>query len=105
MRINITPRHINSATHSGGRLTPVEIAVMDLDCFEDVVLVNSANNRYHFLLDGEKVKLPAKVAKATQRFAETHTMHPMSFNLSVENQTFEFDGFSMDLLDDLGYGY
>lgn len=104
MRINITPRHISAAANSNGRRTPVELAVMDLDCFEEISLM-ADGNRFYLTLDGDRVKLPGKVGKALQQFQASQAMSPMSFNLPVESQTMDFEEFSMDLFDDVSFGY
>ncbi|MDX1907060.1 MAG: hypothetical protein SF053_08505 [Bacteroidia bacterium] len=81
MKITVTPSHIRSARLTEGKRTPVELAVMDLECFEDVALRPLKTVGYYLELDGEKVKLPRKVQGLIQTWQETGEMEPFAFDL------------------------
>ena len=84
MKINVTNSHITSAIRSEGKRTPVEIAILDLDCFEEIHLQRPTENRFSLTVDGNAVKLPAKVQKGLLQFYEEGEMEAMSFDLPLD---------------------
>ncbi|TAE61034.1 MAG: hypothetical protein EAZ89_00970 [Bacteroidetes bacterium] len=109
MKINITKRHIKAAQLSSGKRTPVELAVMDLECFEDVRLKQLSASGYALVLDGEAVKLPRNVQKLTATFIETQEMTPFVFELKLKhdvlsgNDVYMYNPYEDSA--DLGLGY
>jgi len=106
MKITITKRHIKAALDSNGKRTPVELAVMDEDCFEDVRLLGRETQRFMLDLDGNRIQLPAKVKKSLNAFFAEEKMKPFSFELPVEMEFGIDDGeFSLDVFQDMAFGY
>lgn len=83
MKIKVSHNNIAVALASQGKRSPVEIAVMELDCFEEVRLSRPTANRFRLEVDGQDVKLNSRVQKALLKFHETQEMDPLSFDLSL----------------------
>ncbi|MEL6670915.1 MAG: hypothetical protein AAFR61_01950 [Bacteroidota bacterium] len=107
MKVTVTKRHIQAAKLSNLR-TPVEIAVMELDCFEEVSLSRKEDGSYLLHIDGERIALPKKINQELDQFAETQHMKAVNFDLPVEEdvivgedelflESFD-DSFSLDFL-------
>ncbi|MFK7922784.1 MAG: hypothetical protein AB8H47_12545 [Bacteroidia bacterium] len=86
MKVKISRRNIITALESQGKRSPVEIAVMELDCFEEVRLSRPSANRFRLEVDGQNVKLDNKVQKALVRFYDTEEMEPINFDLPLEEE-------------------
>ena len=104
MRINVTPRHIKASLSRNGQVSPIEYAIMDQDCFEEVSITMKSEQVYRLMVDGEVMDLPAKVNKALNKFSATGEMEPFSFNLALESQSMIYEDFSMDVFDSI-YDY
>ncbi|MEZ4829748.1 MAG: hypothetical protein R3C61_26210 [Bacteroidia bacterium] len=85
MKISVTKRHINAARLSNGTRTPVELAVMEMDCFEEVTLLPKGANGFMLAIDGQHIQLPKIVQKGTRKYLANQEMEPMSFELPMEN--------------------
>jgi hypothetical protein len=86
MKINVSKRHIVSALGTNGKRSPIELAVMDLDCFEEIRLRHKDGYQYQLELVGETVVLPKKAQKALTNFFERGSMHAFSFELPLQSQ-------------------
>lgn len=108
MKVNVTARHIKAGRLSHGHRTPIELAVEELDCFEEVWL-KAAGDRVSLMADGSEIRLPRKVQEAVRSFRETGTMNPMTFELKLDRSVLlGGDGFlsnPWDELQDFGYGF
>ena len=105
MNIKVTARHITAALSSEGKRTPLELAIMELDCFEEIHLQRPTENRFNLILDGNPQKLPAKVQKALLQFYEEGKMEAMSFDLPLEEELMLGGGEMLfESMDDL-YGF
>ena len=110
MHISVTKKHIKATQLSQNNLTPVEIAVMELDCFEDVRLLTLEGQQYMLDLDGMQVVMTNAVYSALAQFEEDGSMRPLEFDLPVGDSTeFVEDDFMMESfeepLDLGGYGF
>ena len=100
MKISVTKRHIDAGKLSNG-ISPIELAIMDLDCFEDVQLRADDATGYLLEIDGLHVTLARHVQKALISFFEKQEMNPISFDLPVDNgQGFSDDDFLLEALND-----
>lgn len=105
MKVKISHRNIITASESQGQYSPLEIAVMELDCFEEVRLNRPSANRFRLEVDGQNVKLESKVQKALVRFYDTQEMSPLSFDLPLEEEMLLGEGeFFVETMDDF-YGF
>lgn len=114
MRITVTKKHIKAAQLSQNNLSPVEIAVMELDCFEEIRLIQMENDQYLLDLDGTQVVMPQSVNRALWRFETEGIMRTLDIDLPMEEEVMDFldqdlllgEGLedSMDL-GSYGYGY
>lgn len=105
MKIAITQRHIHAAQLSRGRRTPLEVAIMEMDCFEEVSLTGAPGQRYGLSLDGMAISLPRRVQRLLDQYAEAGEMSPFSFDLAVDNSHFvEHEDYLLDSLD-LGFEF
>ncbi|GAB4419190.1 MAG: hypothetical protein OHK0039_31360 [Bacteroidia bacterium] len=86
MKISISQRNITAAKLSKGKRTPVELAVMETDCFEEVRLRIDDTGKFRLDVDGARVKLPALVQRRLRQYHTTHEMQPFTFDLLVEGQ-------------------
>ncbi|MEL6594183.1 MAG: hypothetical protein AAFQ68_29035, partial [Bacteroidota bacterium] len=86
MKVTVTLRNIAVAKESQGKRSPVEIAVMELDCFEEVRLSRPSSNRFRLEVDGQQIKLNNKVQKALLNFYEEGDMKPLSFDMPLEEE-------------------
>ncbi len=108
MKITITKHHVLTAQESEGQYNPVELAILNQDCFEEVRFSEDFRN---INLDGEVMVLPRRVQSALQSFAELGTMRPLSFDLEIEEPVMLVDEhFFMDEVEevydlDLDYNY
>lgn len=105
MKVTVTRRHIRAAQTSKLQRNPVEIALLEMECFEEVSLTPLANG-FALKLDGEQVKLPRKVQQAIRTFQESGEMAPLGFDIKLNHEMpVGLDGFfSNPYEDDLGYG-
>ncbi|MDX2248079.1 MAG: hypothetical protein SF052_14935 [Bacteroidia bacterium] len=85
MKVTVTKRHINAARLSDGKRTPIELSIMEMDCFEEVSLLPKGTNGYSLSLDGLNVSLPKIVQKSLRKYIEKLEMDPISFELPVDN--------------------
>jgi len=106
MNISISKRHINSAQSSNGKTHPLELAILDLDMFEEVNIKLIGEGRYSVDIDDMNVVLPRKVNKALDTYEESKEMKPFSFELDIEQELdFPTDNFdALDLENSLGMG-
>lgn len=86
MKISVTKKHIDAGRLSNGR-TPIELAVMDLDCFEEVELKADDITGYLLEIDGLNINLSKQVQKALSSFFERQEMKPISFDLPIGSET------------------
>ena len=107
MKVTITSSHIKAAKLSKGKITPVEVALIDLDCFEEIYLSQNENGKYNLLIDGESVKLPRSIQQALKKFDEIGEMNSTSFDLPVENNDFfsEEDSLFEPIDDGFSFGF
>ena len=108
MKINVSKKHIKLALGTKGKRSPIEIAIMDMDCFEEVHLRQVNGYQYQVELDGEVILLPKKAQKALTNYYEKGTMEAISFDLPLYEQmhfveeemlfeaTEDYFGFSMN---------
>ncbi|MEO0470693.1 MAG: hypothetical protein AAF206_13790 [Bacteroidota bacterium] len=101
MKVNITKRHIKAARLSQGRLTPVELAVNELDCFEEIAITENLQ----LDLDGMRIALPNRIRKALNQFEESGEMSPLSFDLSLDDSLFQPSSDSLFEMMDDGYNF
>ncbi|RMG56213.1 MAG: hypothetical protein D6722_26825 [Bacteroidetes bacterium] len=100
MKIAVTNRHIRAAKLSKGHRTPLEVAIMEMDCFEDVSLRGGAKRGFILELDGMRVDLPKRIQNLLEGYALTTEMKPFSFDLAVDNSHFvETEDYLLDSLD------
>lgn len=83
MKVNVTRRNILAALESQGKRNPIEFAVMELDCFEEIRLTRPTATRFRLEVDGQNVKLNNRVQKSLLKFQETQEMEPISFDLPL----------------------
>ncbi|WNJ16882.1 hypothetical protein [Pontibacter sp. G13] len=88
MKISVSKRHVNSARLSNGKRTPVELAIMEMDVFEDILLLASETGDISLKIDGMQIDLPKDVLSAIKTFQDTQNMRPMSFELPVDTDMF-----------------
>lgn len=110
MKVSVTKRHISSAKRSEGRLTPIEVAVIDLDCFEEINLLATSPSGYSLEVDGNRVKLPRSVQTALESWETQADMKPVSFELPIDDPFLTSEDLLLDQFDDgldfgLGFGY
>ncbi|MEZ4776739.1 MAG: hypothetical protein R3D00_26420 [Bacteroidia bacterium] len=109
MKVTVTKRHINAARLSNGQRTPVELAVMEMDCFEEISLHPQGANGYGLSVDGMNVKLPKIVQKGIRKYIDKLEMDPMSFEMPLDNglimtkEDMLFEPFEDSF--DYGYGF
>lgn len=84
MKITVTKQHINSARSNGEQITPLELAVYDLEMFEEVKIRSISEDTFGIYIDDMDMVLPQKASKAVLKFMETGEMKPFSFNLDLE---------------------
>lgn len=107
MKVTVTKRHINAAKLSEGKRTPVELAIMEMDCFEEIGLKPEGANGFILEIDGMFVSLPRKVQNGIRKFNSTYEMNPISFDLPLENDLmFTSDDMLFEPFEDsFDYGY
>ena len=88
MKISVNKRHIKAAQLGNGHMSPLEIAVAELDCFEEVKLYASANGSYAMEIDGIYVQLPRSVQKAVKNWESHQIMRPLDFELPINNEVY-----------------
>ncbi len=104
MKVTISKRDIVSAARSNGKWSPVEIALMDMDCFEEVRLSRPEPFQFRLDIDGNNVSLPKSVQKGLISFYEHGEMRPMSFDLVVEEDFLMGSGVFEEMDDFYGFG-
>lgn len=105
MKVNVSRRNIAVAIESQGKRSPIEIAIIELDCFEEVRLSRPTTNRFRLEVDGQNVKLNKKVQSALLKFHETQEMEPLSFDLPLGEEMLLGGGeFFVETMDDF-YGF
>ncbi len=85
MKIQITDKHIKSCRPEG-RYNPVEIALIDTDCFEDMLIRSFGEQRFVVEVDGVVVPLPTRVCRALVDFQSGRPMKPMTFEFPIERE-------------------
>jgi hypothetical protein len=88
MKISVNKRHIKAAQLGNGHMSPIEIAVAELDCFEEVQLYPNANGSYAMEIDGSFVTLPRNAQKAMAKWESDQLMRPMDFELPIHNAVY-----------------
>lgn len=105
MNIHVTKRHIRAAQQSEGRRTPIELAIMEQDCFEEVHLLGHESRRWRVDLDGTHLALPRAVKKALDRYQDSLEMKPFTFDLPVEALASLEADVMLDVFGDFGVGF
>lgn len=105
MQISVTKRHIRAAQENIGHRTPVELAIIEQDCFEEVRLLGHESRRWRIDLDGTHLALPREVKRVLNQYQETAEMKPFTFDLPVEETAFDPDGLLIDVFDEVGLGF
>lgn len=105
MLIQVTKRHIRAAQQSKGRRTPVELAILEQDCFEEVHLQGHESRRWRVDLDGNHIALPREVKKALDQYLETQEMKSMNFDLPVEELAFDESDLMVDVFGEAAFGF
>lgn len=101
MKVIITNQHIKAAKLSDGRLSPIEAALNDMDCFQEIFLkAKGEMGTFELEVDGMKIQLPTKAQKNLQKFLDTGEMKAFSFDLPMENEMFEGDELTMESFED-----
>ena len=101
MKVTITNNHIRAAKLSKGKISPVEVALIDLDCFEEINLYQNENGNFNLKIDGDPVKLPRTIQNSLRKFAETGEMNTTSFDLPVgDNDFFSEEDLLFEPIDD-----
>ncbi len=85
MKVQILESHIKSC-RPDGRYTPVEIALIATDCFEEVRLRQRGEQRYVATVDGIKVPIPSRVCRAIVDFKDGRGMEPQTFEFPIERE-------------------
>lgn len=85
MKVKITEKHIQSCRPEG-RYTPVDIALIDTDCFEEIKVRLIAEQRYVADVDGIAVPLPTKICRAIVDFESGRGMKPQQFEFPIERE-------------------
>lgn len=105
MKVHITEKHIKSCRPEG-RYTPVDIALIDTDCFEEINVKPRGEQRFVAEVDGVTVPLPTRLCRALVDFAAGRGMKPHTFEFPIEREMAKIeesyllepvDGFDMDL--------
>lgn len=101
MKVIITNQHIKAAKLSEGRLTPIEVALIDMDCFQEISITEKEETGEFILeLDGMKTPLPKKAQKNLGTFLEQGEMKAFNFDLPVENEMFGSEDLMMESFED-----
>ena len=101
MKVIITNQHIKAAKLSEGRLTPIEVALNDMDCFQEISLKAKEETGVFILeLDGMKTQLPKKAEKNLQTYLEQGEMKAFSFDLPMENEMYGGEELTMESFED-----
>ena len=104
MLIQVTKRHIRAAQQSEGRRTPVELAIIEQDCFEEVRLMGHESRRWRVDLDGTHLSLPREVKKALDQYQDTFEMRPLKFDLPVEEMISDDNDLMVDVFGEAAFG-
>ncbi|MEL6134564.1 MAG: hypothetical protein AAFR59_14485 [Bacteroidota bacterium] len=102
MIISITKKNIKAASQSDGLRTPIEVAIQELDCFEEIELRHREEGGYMLLLDGESIVLPSVATEALKNWFIHQRMSPTQFDIQLHtpDSYMADDGLMMDVLDD-----
>lgn len=101
MKVIITNQHIKAAKLSEGRLTPIEVALNDMDCFQEISIKTQEESMDFLLeLDGMKIHMPKKAQKNLQKYVNEGEMKAFSFDLPMENEIFDGDELMMESFED-----
>ncbi|MEO0898216.1 MAG: hypothetical protein AAFY71_17525 [Bacteroidota bacterium] len=107
MKISVSKRNIKDAQNRSTKITPVELAILEVDMFEEIVLNQVDETSYSIDLDDMRIVLPSKVSHALTQYEETGEMKPLSFELAIEQEldipTANFD--MVGLEDDFSMGF
>jgi hypothetical protein len=105
MQISVTKRHIRAAQQSEGRLTPIELAIMAQDCFEEVRLLGHETGRWRVDLDGNHIALDRVVKKHLNHYQAWLDMKPFKFDLPVEETAFDDQELMLDVFGEAAFGF
>ncbi|MDW3651504.1 MAG: hypothetical protein R8P61_30775 [Bacteroidia bacterium] len=101
MKVIITKQHIKAAKLSEGRITPIEVALNDMDCFQEISLKEQEETGNFLLeLDGMKMDLPKKASTQLRNFMETGEMKAFNFDLPMEEEIFVGEDLLMESFED-----
>jgi len=101
MKVIITNQHIKAAKSSEGRITPIEIALEDMDCFQEISLTAKGDTHEFILeLDGMKLQLPKKAQKNLHTFIDEGKMKAFSFDIAMENEQYSEEDLLMESFED-----
>ena len=85
MKVQITDKHVKSCRPEG-RYTPVEIALIDTDCFEEIAVRPFGEQRFVAEVDGVVVPLPTRICRAMVDFQSGRGMKAQSFEFPIERE-------------------
>ncbi|MDP5168968.1 MAG: hypothetical protein NWR72_01890 [Bacteroidia bacterium] len=85
MKVQITDKHIKSCKPEG-RYTPVDIALIDTDCFEEIRIRPHGEQRFVADVDGVVVPIPTRICRAIVDFQAGRGMKPQAFEFPIERE-------------------
>ncbi|MEM6801549.1 MAG: hypothetical protein AAF696_09095 [Bacteroidota bacterium] len=101
MKVIITKQHIKAAKLSEGRLTPIEVALNDMDCFQEINMkTEEETGKTTLELDGMKMDLPKKAQQALNTYMEEGEMKPFNFDLEMGDEIFVGEDLLMESFED-----
>ncbi|MCI4666870.1 MAG: hypothetical protein MRZ79_01825 [Bacteroidia bacterium] len=86
MKISVTKLNIKAALENAEKMTPIELAILDLGMFEEVILKEVSEDKFSVYIDDMNVVLPTKANRALVKFNELAEMKPFSFELALEQE-------------------
>lgn len=104
MKIQITDKHIKSCRPEG-KYNPVEIALIDTDCFEDIRVRSFGEQRFVADVDGLVVPIPTRICRALVEFQSGRGMKPQSFEFPIEREMSKLeDSIFMETVETFDFG-
>jgi len=85
MNILVSKQHIQAARLSNGQRTPIELAIMDMDCFEEVNLKILDTDLFSLELDGNAVPLTQNARTNLKKYLAGEEIKSFSFELPVDD--------------------
>lgn len=104
MKVQITDKHIKSCRPEG-RYNPVDIALIDTDCFEEIRVRPFGEQRYVADVDGIAVPLPTRICRALVDFESGRGMKAQMFEFPIEREMSKMeDDLFLETMESFDYG-